>query len=235
MLLELQELDLRIARNKKTLGSLPELSDLAKLSKARQRLKSESTRLYGKRKDLESDLADLDEEERGCRADVERTQAVFSAGSGYREVQDAELKLAELSKQLEKIAYRRSETQRRLDELSVREDELSARSERLEASLSQEVEKAREHAASIQRSIDADTEARAVLAAELPAPSLDAYTAAIERFDGLAVERLEGSVPSVCRTTLAPAQLSDLRRKGSVTTCPYCHRIIVTSTGEEEQ
>ena len=235
VLLELQELDLKIERNKKTLGSLPELSDLAKLRKARQRLKTESTKLYARRKDLESDLSDLDDEERDCRADVDRTQAVFSAGSGYREVQDAELKLAELSKQLEKIEYRRGETRRRLDELTSQEDDLAATSERVETSLDRKIEQARAHASALQREIHDEAEERDALAASLPPEMLDTYTAALERFDGLAVEKLEGSVPSVCRTTLAPAQLSDLRRKGSVTTCPYCHRIIIISTGEEAQ
>ena len=233
VLLELQELDLKIERNRKTLESLPELKNLSKMQKARQKIKAESTKLYARRKDLENDLSDLDADERRCEADVERTQTVFSSGSGFRAVEDAEQKLAELSKQLEKVSFKRGETQRQLDELIAREDELSASSERLEVSLDREIKRAREHAAAIQRQIHDESMERDALAASLPPGSLDEYTAALERFDGRAVERLEGSVPSICRTTLAPAQLSDLRRKGSVTTCPYCHRIIVTSTGEE--
>ena len=52
--------------------------------------------------------------------------------------------------------------------------------------------------------------------------------AAAKRFGGLAVEKLEGNVPSVCRVKLQPSLFSDLKHAGSIAECPYCHRLLVT-------
>ena len=53
------------------------------------------------------------------------------------------------------------------------------------------------------------------------------------RVPGLAVERLEGNVPSVCRMALQESSMDELRRAGGVTECPYCHRILVTDAEDE--
>ena len=61
---------------------------------------------------------------------------------------------------------------------------------------------------------------------------LERYEAARKRFKGLAVERLRGNVPSVCRVKLQPSHFHDLSQGEEITECPYCHRILITS--EEE-
>ena len=71
------------------------------------------------------------------------------------------------------------------------------------------------------------------LAARLPSGLLERYEAARRRFKGLAVERLRGNVPSVCRVSLQPSQFHDLAQGDEITECPYCHRILITS--EEDQ
>ena len=58
--------------------------------------------------------------------------------------------------------------------------------------------------------------------------TLARYDAAAKRFGGLAVEKLEGNVPSVCRVKLQPSLFSDLKHAGSIAECPYCHRLLVT-------
>ena len=69
--------------------------------------------------------------------------------------------------------------------------------------------------------------------AALPADASERYTAARTRFRGLAVERLEGNVPSVCRMALQESSMDELRRAEGVTECPYCHRILVTDAEDE--
>ena len=69
---------------------------------------------------------------------------------------------------------------------------------------------------------------RKSVVADLSGEVLARYEAASRRFGGLAVERLAGNLPSVCRVKLQPSQFSDLRRAGAeVTECPYCHRMLV--------
>ena len=54
------------------------------------------------------------------------------------------------------------------------------------------------------------------------------YEAAARRFDGLAVETLRASQPSICRVTIPASSFGDIRRGPSITECPYCHRLLVT-------
>lgn len=233
-LLELQELDLDIARSRKTLAALPELKELARKRKTYQRLKSESTKLYARRKDVEMDLAELDEQELAANAEVDAVQADLARdGTDYRAVQDAEQRLSDLAKRLEKIEFTRGEKTSELEELEATEEKVAGQLERLEATIKKDTQAARTAALKLQHHIDDASSRREALAATLPPETFEAYTAALERFDGLAVEKLEGDIPSICRTTLSPASLSDLRRQGSVGTCPYCRRIIVVRTGDE--
>ena len=234
-LLELQELDLKTARNKKKLNDLPELKELARRRSAYKKLKSESVKLYAHRKDLETELADLDAEDAILEEKVAAAQARLTDDAGYRLVQDVEQELTNAAKQMEKVSYKRTEMQHELDSVRASEAKVQDGLERLEGSISEATDAARQAALALQRQIREDEARRDGLAGTLSPAVLATYENALERFDGLAVEELEGSVPSVCRTTLAPAQLSDLHHQGPVSTCPYCHRIIVTSTGEEEQ
>ena len=58
-LLKLQQIDLELARNKSELSNMPELKELASKRKTYVKLKSEMTKLYAQRKDLDIELDDL--------------------------------------------------------------------------------------------------------------------------------------------------------------------------------
>ena len=73
------------------------------------------------------------------------------------------------------------------------------------------------------------TRERERVATQLEAGLLERYESARKRFKGLAVERLRGNVPSVCRVKLQPSQFHDLAHGEEITECPYCHRILITS------
>lgn len=233
VLLELQELDLAIARDKKALSELPELKELAAHRRTYQKLKTAATRLLAQRKDVETDLSDLDEQERDVDERVERAQARLAGGTGYRLVQDTEQELTEAAKQLDKIEFARQTKTSELEEMRRKERQLSERIERCEEAVREDTRAARARATELQGSIDEAAARRERLFESLPPETQTAYTAALERFDGLAVERLDGSVPGICRTTLSPASLADVRKQGPVGTCPYCHRIIVLSEGSQ--
>ena len=49
-----------------------------------------------------------------------------------------------------------------------------------------------------------------------------------------AVEHLVGNVPSVCRVKLQPSSFHDLQHSSEIAECPYCHRMLITSTAFEE-
>lgn len=226
-LLSLQELDLEIARAEKELSELPALRELAKKRKSHARLKAEAVKLLARRKDIETELADLDSEERACHEGVDAAQARPLDSGDYRQVQALEDELADLAKRLDKVAFTRKETVARLDAARGREKQMSDYIARFETAIVEDAKAARKQASDIKGRIDSCKAKRARLLATLPEQASDAYAAASKRFHGLGVESLSDNVPSICRTKLQPASLDTLRRKGEVAECPYCHRILV--------
>lgn len=231
-LLALQELDLELARAKKELAEMPALRELAKKRKSYTRLKAEATRLMAQRKDAETDLADLDAEELACHEGIAAAQARPLDAGDYRQVQALEEELSGYAKRLDKVAYDRTDAQKSLAAVREREQQLADYIARFEASIVADTKAARKHASEIQARIDHAQAKRDRLIAALPENASAAYIKAAERFHGLGVESLAGSVPSVCRTTLQPASLDVLRRAGEVAECPYCHRILVQAVEE---
>ncbi len=232
VLADIQELDLSLMRDAGTLEDMPEVRELARKRRAYLKLKGEASHLLGERKDIETDLAELDEDELACTAAVEEAQA-GAAGLSYHEVQDLEIRLSDLAKRLDKIAHTRTERTEALAAQTQREEKLTGDLTALERAITEETRQARQRAAEIQERMASHRAERAELAAALAADDLARYEAARTRFNGLAVEVLSGAVPSICRTTLSAASLADLSRAGEVGECPYCHRILVTLPEEE--
>lgn len=227
VLVDIQEIDLALMRDAATLKEMPEVRELARKRRAYLKLKTERGRLAAERKDIETDLADLDADEASCTQAVDAAQA-GAAGLDYREVQDLEIRLSDLAKRLDKIAHARAAAEESLAEQIRREERHDAYIATLGRAIQDETRAARALAGEIQGRIERNRAERERLARELGADALARYEAARGRFGGLAVEVLEGAVPSVCRTTLSAASLADLARAGEVGECPYCHRIIVT-------
>lgn len=232
-LLELQELDLSLIRDAATLSDLPELRDLAKKRKAYLKLKSDARGLLARRKDVETDLADLDAEEARCRAAVDEAQSEAD-GADYHRIQDLEIRLSSLAKELDKVNFKRDAALESLESVEAEERRLEGLMKSLEKAMRSAADIARERATELKESMGVARARRAALAESLPPEQLARYESSSKRFKGLAVERLEGEVPSICRTALQSSSLSDLKRAGEVGECPYCHRILVMIPEGEE-
>ena len=86
-LLKLQQIDLELARNKSELANMPELKELASKRKTYVKLKSEMTKLYAQRKDLDIELDDLNTTEIQTNNAIEARKDVVVA---HKEALDRE-------------------------------------------------------------------------------------------------------------------------------------------------
>ena len=77
-LLKLQQIDLELARNKSELANMPELKELASKRKTYVKLKSEMTKLYAQRKDLDIELDDLNTTEIQTNNAIEPPRSAMS-------------------------------------------------------------------------------------------------------------------------------------------------------------
>lgn len=225
-LLELQEIDLTLMRNKEQLQNLPEIAELARRRKLYLKLKGDVTKLYAQRKDVEIDLQDLDVREQKLHEGVEQARREVDMDD-YRQVQQLEITLSDFAKKLDRVEFERKEAHGKLDSIQSDDATLAENIKKVENSIVAMTKQARTHAADIQEAIDKNERKRSMLFDSLDISVAKAYEKASKQFGHLAVEKLEGNVPSICRMSLQSSSMSDLRHADEVTECPYCHRLMV--------
>lgn len=233
-LLTLQDLDIRLLKCASALASMPQQERLKTIQLARRRVSSELTGIVGQRKDAEMEIADLRENLAHYHEKTAEVQAAADAGQHtHRELRDFEQQLTSLAKRIEKCEYSLGPARERLERLERAERNARHTADRLEAERTATQASLDADSKSLRAEIVELTRRRGEAAAEVSEDHLAAYEAARKRFRGLAVERLSGNVPSVCRVRLQPSSFHDLVHGEEITECPYCHRILITSEEAE--
>lgn len=231
-LVRLQEVDLELLRRDRALAALPQRAKIREIRAAAKKLASELTKVVGARKDAEMELAENGEQHDKMAGLVDQVQADAAEGpQDFRAARDLEQQLTHLAKRLEKLEFERREIEARLTKLRATEDNARSVAERLSREGHAQAEAYARDSSGITAEVERLKAERERLVASLDDALVARYEAARERFGGLAVETLTGNRPSVCRVTLQPSAFADIRRSGDeICECPYCHRILVTST-----
>lgn len=232
-LVRLQEVDLELLKHASTLSAMPQRKRLQTIELAARKVATELKGIVGQRKDAETEIADAEEALAHYREKTVEVQAAADAGEHtHREIRDFEQQLTSLAKRIEKSEYTLRPLREQLERLERAEKNARATSERLEAERTATEAALADGSSSLRAEIVRLSNERSDLAGRLAPELLERYEVARKRFKGLAVERLHGNVPSVCRVKLQPSQFHDLSQSEEITECPYCHRILITS--EEE-
>ena len=232
-LVRLQEVDLELLKHASTLSAMPQRKRLQTIELAARKVAAELKGIVGQRKDAETEIADAEEALAHYREKTVEVQAAADAGEHtHREIRDFEQQLTSLAKRIEKSEYTLRPLHEQLERLERAEKNARATAERLEAERTATEAALADGSSSLRAEIVRLSHERDDLAGRLAPELLERYEAARKRFKGLAVERLRGNVPSVCRVKLQPSQFHDLSQGEEITECPYCHRILITS--EEE-
>ena len=232
-LLKLQQIDLELTRTKGELAHMPELKELASKRKTYLKLKGEMTKIYAQRKDLDIELEDLDTSERQTNTALGAAKVRAIDAADREEIQELENELGILAKRLDKIAFTRKDVVIEHKKAVEREERAKQIIANFEDGVKADTKAARAKAAGLQQKIDEIAKERTALAATLPQDVLADYERLLKQFKGLAVETIKGNVPTICHTALQASSMSDLKRRGEITHCPYCHRILVVE-GQDE-
>lgn len=233
VLLDLQELDLERARVEAKLKDLLALKELSRKRAAYKKLKSEHAQLSARRKDLEFELEDLERAQHETEMRVTEAQHDAHVLKDYRQIQELEIELSDLAKQLDKLAFDQEAKRNQIAEAREREDYLAGYVAKFEKSLLHDAQEVRDAAQKLKTELSDIVARRDRRASRLDEGLLKCYEAVRTAKGGLAVERLEGAVPSVCRMALTESSLADLSRAGTIAECPYCHRILITGEGDD--
>lgn len=229
-LVRLQEVDLELLKHASTLSAMPQRKRLQTIELAARKVSSELKGIVGQRKDAETEVADAEEALAHYREKTVEVQAAADAGEHtHREIRDFEQQLTSLAKRIEKSEYTLRPLRERLERLERAERNARATAERLEGERTATEAALAEASSTLRSDIVRLSHERDELAGRLEPTLLERYETARKRFKGLAVERLRGNVPSVCRVKLQPSSFHDLAQGDEITECPYCHRILITS------
>ena len=227
-LLSLQSVDLQLARAREALANPPEAKAYRTALKAERRVEAMLTDLRGRHKDLDMELAELDEEQALVKGAIEEVrQRGESDAANYRSLADVREQYASLAKKLEKSEFQSERAMEALIELEAEEAKAREALERCKLVAGRTGRALKTAVETSQGTVDEFTAEREAIVAGLPEATAQEYETASRRFDGLCVERLESRSPSVCRITLQPDAIKLIHRAGPVTRCPYCRRILV--------
>ena len=229
-LVRLQEVDLELLKHASTLSAMPQRKRLATIELAARKVATELKGIVGQRKDAETDISDAEAALAHYREKTAEVQAAADAGEHtHREIRDFEQQLTSLAKRIEKSEYTLRPLREKLERLERAERNARATAERLESERAATESALAEGSSSLRAEIVRLSHERDELAGRLDPELLERYEAARKRFKGLAVERLRGNVPSICRVKLQPSSFHDLAQGEEIAECPYCHRMLITS------
>lgn len=231
-LLELQDVDLAIARAERALDELPEKKAILDV-RAKQRevraLAGKADLLVSK---IEAEIKRTQDDTDMIQAKAEEEQAKLMTGTvtDHKQVQhisreiDAlrrrkdklEMDTLKLMERLEKAQGQKETVERALVQLAEREEHL--------------VERFREHGGELQSTIAENTAKREALAASLDPDLLERYLSLREMKAGIGVGRLEGTSCTACRMQLPAESVAALLAGEDIGVCSHCHRLIVVRT-----
>ncbi len=228
-LLRLQEIDLELMRLNKQLRAMPQQQKLAAIKAAKKKLSGSLKTIVGQRKDAEIDLEDNEAAHEKTVNRVNEVQAeAQDRAQDFRGARDLEAHLTALAKQLEKIEFKHRELESNLERLMKAEQNANELAQKLDEEWAAQTESYERASSDLMARVRVLAVERKQLLADISQEVADAYTAAAKRFGGLAVERLQGNMPTTCRVKLQQGIFGELMRGPVITECPYCHRMLVT-------
>ncbi len=227
-LIQLQQLDLELMRQKKELEELPQRAVILEARQKKAAIAEKQAKVAGLKREVSRKVTRINDEDSSLQKKQQGTEAAIAAAKGeYRNVEARTKELSSIVRRREAIA---EDLDKVLEELAKIED--------LEAQIASAIAdvEAREEAAiaSFQSQGGALKVAIMRLEAErermvggLGKQLVSAYQKASARSGGVAIGRLDGTRCGVCRTGIEGGRLIELKAQAPMGTCPHCRRLLI--------
>ncbi len=233
-LLDLQEIDSRLARLAYRARTLPETAELERLDTGIEELRSRVAA-------TETELSDVDREQRKAESDVDQVRTRSERDSKRLDSGQVSSpkELEQLQSEIASLHSRQSELEETVLEVMERREAAEGRLAELREELA-ERETARESVAERRSSALLEIndeqasrkERRERVAAELPDGLLEFYTKLRDQHEGVGVAALQYGRCEGCKLALSTAELGEIRSADAneVMRCEECRRILVRTT-----
>lgn len=227
-LIQLQQLDLELRRQKKELDELPQRAIILEARQKKAAIAEKQSKVAGLKREVSRKVTRINDEDSSLAKKQQGTEAAIAAARGeYRNVEARTKELASITRRREDIA---ADLDKVLEELAKIED-LEAQIARaladVDAKEAAAVASFKEQGGALKMAIMQQEALRERMVAGLSKPVVAAYQKAAARSGGVAIGRLDGARCGVCRTGIEGGRLIELRSQAPLGTCPHCKRLLV--------
>lgn len=227
-LLQLQQVDMDIARVAKELAELPQRKVIVAAREKKRSIEEKREKVAALKKEAEMKLSRVsDEDEMLAEKQRAAQKAIDDARGDYRSVEAR-------TKEMNGFAKRRATLEADLDKLGAELAKIKEIEAQVASAFAALDRQEAEATASFQqvggalKNDEARLQAQRVrLAATLPEDLLKTYEKTVTRTGGVAVARLLEGKCGACRAQLEGGRLAELKAQAPLGTCPSCRRLLI--------
>ncbi len=232
-LLELQQIDLAILRDRKAIEEIPETAQIQEVRAKQKELARRVTKIVGLLKDQQIETEDNHGRRATLSRHVQEVNADNESSSDYRRIQNNNAELDRLAKRLEKLEFNQSQVEAETKKLEAALEQAKGIKERLDAREATLLESFKQTAHDLREDLQRLSDRREALVESLPEDVVARYTESCKAHGQIGVAELRGASCSGCGVELQQSQIDGLRCGPAISRCPVCGRMLVVRTTEE--
>ena len=202
-LLELQQVDLQIMRDRKAIDEIPQAEQIKEVRGRLKELSKKTTKIVGLLKDARIEVEDNDGRRRTLSARVEEVKRDSEASDDFRLTRSYKAELDRLAKRLEKVDFNQKKEEAEL------------------------VEAFKKSAGALREDLTRLVARRETLQQAIPADLLERYRVSCAQHNLVGICKLEDHMCTGCRVELQQSQYEQLIKGDSLAVCPVCGRMMV--------
>ncbi len=230
-LLELQQVDLGILRDRKAIEAIPEMTQIQEVHAKQKELARRTTKILGMLKDQQIEAEDNDGRRATLTRHVEEVKLDNAQSSDFRRIQNNNAELDRLAKRLEKVEFNQGKVREEIERLEGLMAQAQSIKDRLDAREAELTETFRGTAEALREDLRELVNRREALRERIDDDLLAQYDESCKKHGQIGVAELAGGGCSVCRVELRPAQIDKLRQGPDIASCPMCGRMLVVRGG----
>ncbi len=227
-LLQVQDIDLEILRQKKKFDELPQREQIVQARRRKEAIGEKKAKVASLKKEIERKITRVGDEDASLVKKQQGVQAAMDAAKGdYRNVEAR-------SKELAGIMKRRETLEGDMNHLTEELDKAQAVYDQAERALADVTAKEEESVVSFQKiggklkqEIASNQEKRDAILTEVDPALVRVYEKVANRTGGVAISYLQDNRCGACRSTIESGRLIELRAQAPLGTCPHCKRLLI--------
>lgn len=227
-LINLQQIDLELRRQRKEFEELPQRQAILDARERRSSVEQKQAKVAELKKAASSRLARIEGEDAVLsRKAAEVQEAIDAAGGDYRNVEARTKELAGIAKRRATLEEEHAKADADLSKIADVEAQISQALAQIDAAEARAIASFQKEGGALRDAMAEFEARRRAVAGEIDAALIELYDKTAARAGGVAIGRLRDGRCGVCRATIEGGRLIDLKAQAPLGVCPSCRRLLV--------